>query len=104
MRTYLVNLWQLLNFWSVQDSESQAHHLQVLATGRSRDISWLGSDIVDDTLLQPWDQEMRALINNSVLHSGQSVEDHSSSATLNIVDGGLDEGAADGKRDGVLVQ
>lgn len=35
VRAYLVNLRQLLNLWSVQDSESQAHHLQVLATGGS---------------------------------------------------------------------
>jgi hypothetical protein len=104
MGTYLVDLRQLLNLWSMQDPESQAHHLQVFAAGRRRDISWLCPNIVDNTLLQPWDQKVRALVHNCILHSRQPIEDHSSSATLHIVNRSLDEGGADSKRNGVFVQ
>lgn len=47
---------------------------------------------------------MRALIHNLLLYTRQPVEDDGSSATLNIVDGGLGERSSDGERDGVFVQ
>ena len=73
----------------MQNPQGQAHHLQILASGRSRYVSWLRPHIVDDALLQPWNQEVRALVHNCILHPGKTVEDHGSSATFNIVDGSL---------------
>lgn len=86
----------------MQDSQSQAHHLEILASRRRRDVSWLGSDIIDNALLQPWDQEMRSLVDNRVLDSSKSVEDDCASTTLNIVDGSLCERRTDGQRNSVF--
>ncbi len=47
---------------------------------------------------------MGALIHNSILDTRQSIEDHGSSTTLNIVDGCLDEGGADSKGNSVFVK
>jgi hypothetical protein len=100
MEPYLVNLGQLWNLRSVENSQSQANHLQVLASCSRRDIPWFRANIVDDALLQPWDQEMRALVDNCVLHSGVSIEDDSSRASLHVVHRGLNKRGSDGQRDG----
>jgi hypothetical protein len=88
---YLIDLWQFLDFWSMKYSQSQADHLQILASGGSTDISRLGPYIVDDTLLQPWNEEMCAFIDDRFLHARQPVEDDGSSATLDIVYSSLTE-------------
>ena len=49
--TYLINLWELLDVWSGQDSEGQADHLEILGSGGCGDVSWLCAHIVDDGLL-----------------------------------------------------
>ena len=106
MWTYLIDLWQELNLWPVQYPQSQADHLQILATGCSGDVSRLRSDIVYNSPLEPGDEEVGAFLNNLyqysqypyiekpdraigkmylVLHSGHAVENHSPCATLNIV-------------------
>lgn len=100
---YLVNLGQLRDFWSMQDSQSQANHLHVLTSGRSRDVSGLRPDIVDNALLQPWDQEMCAFVGDCVLHSRDSVEDNCASATLHIVHRGLGDRCCDGDWDSPFV-
>src|SRR3954468_8721524 len=82
---YLVDLRQLLNFWSVQDSQSQANHLQILTSGCCGDVSWLRPHIVDNALLQPRDEKMSTFIHDCILHSRVSIEDDRSSATLDIV-------------------
>ena len=84
----------------MEDPQSQANHLQILTSGSSRDVPWLRAYIVDDALLQPWNQEMCPLVDNRILYSGQSVEDDSSSASLHIVHGSLDSGGSDRQRNG----
>jgi len=49
--SYLIDLWQLLNIWSAQDSQRQADHLQILGSGCCGNVSWLRSHIVDNGLL-----------------------------------------------------
>lgn len=88
----------------MQDSESQADHLQILASGSRGDVSGLGPHIVDDALLQPGNQEMCSFIHNLLLDTGQSIEDDSPSSPLHIVNGGLGERSSHGEGDGVLVQ
>lgn len=66
---YLVDLRQHLNLWSMQDSQRQRYHLQILAPGRGGDVAGFGADIVDDGFLEPRDQEMGALIHDVFLDS-----------------------------------
>lgn len=79
----------------MQHPQRQADHLEILAASRSRDIPGFGADIVDDGFLQPRDQEMRALVDDGLLDSRQTVEDDRSRAAFDIVHGGLGQGAAD---------
>lgn len=60
-KTYLINLWQSRNIRPVEHSECQAYHLQILTSGCSRDVPWASSDVVNDCLLKPWNQEMCTL-------------------------------------------
>lgn len=88
--SYLVDLGKHLHLRAVQDPEGQANHLQILTAGGRRNVSRFGPHIVDDTPLQNWDKEVRALVDDFLLHTTQSVEDHGASASLDIVHGILD--------------
>lgn len=88
----------------MKNSQGQANHLQILASGGCRDVPWLRAYIVDDALLQPGNEEMRALVDNRILHSRVSIEDDSASASLDIVNRGLKERRSQGKRDRSLVE
>lgn len=101
--TDLVYLRQHLHFRSMQHSERQTDHLQILTARRRRDVPRLRPHIVDDTLLQPRDQEMCAFVHHLVLDSCQSVEDDRSRATLDVVDRCLCKGESDGDGNGELV-
>lgn len=101
---YLINLGQLRNLGSMQDSQRQANHLQILAAGRGGDVPGLGAYIIDDRLLQPRNEEMGSLIHDRLLDSTQTIEDDSTSATFDIIDGSLDEGEPDGGGDGEFVK
>lgn len=83
----------------MQNSQGQADHLQILAAGGGGDVSGFGADIVDDGLLQPRNEEMCAFIHDSLLNTAETVEDDSSGATFDVVDGRLAEGEADEDRD-----
>lgn len=74
----------------MQDSQSQADHLQILTSGGSRDVARLGANIVDNGSLQPGNQEMRAFVDDLLLHTRQPVEDDGSSSTLDIVQRSVD--------------
>jgi len=76
----------------MQDSEGQADHLQIFASGRRADISGFRSDIVYDGLLKPRDEEVSALVDHLFLYTRQTVEDHGSGATFNVVNRCLPEG------------
>ena len=86
----------------MQDSEGQADHLQILGAGGGRDDARLGANIEDDGLLQPWDQEVCALVDDSLLHTGNSVEDNRPRTTLDVVDGVLEKSHTNSCRDGEL--
>lgn len=101
--TNLVNLGKGLDFGTVQDSESQANHLQILGTSGGRDVAGLCADIVDDALLQPGNQEVSSLAHNAFLDTGQAIEDDGASAALDIVHGGICEGETEGSRHSPLV-
>lgn len=70
----------------MQHSQRQANHLQILAAGRCGDVPGLRADIIYDGLLQPRNEEMGALIHDCLLDSAQTIEDDSTSSTLDIVD------------------
>lgn len=88
-KTHLVNLRQLLDLWAVQHPQCEGDHLQVLGSGGGADVPRPCADIEDDGALQPGNQEMGALVDDLLLHSGQTVEDDGACATLDIVDGRL---------------
>ena len=83
--------------------QSQADHLQILASRCGRDVPWFSSDIVDDTLLQPRYQEVCAFVNYSVFDTRETIENNCSRATLDVVERCLDEGGTDGEGDGVSI-
>lgn len=96
--SYLVDGRQLRDLRTVQHTQSQADHLQVLTTRGGRDVAGLGANIIDNGSLQPRDEEVCTLVHDLLLHSGQSVEDDSAGTTANIVNGGVEE--VDSGRDG----
>lgn len=100
---YLVNLGESLDFGTVQDSESQADHLQILGTGCGGDVARLCADIVDDALLQPGNEEVSSLAHNAFLDTRQAVEDDGASAALDIVHGGICERQTEGSGNSPLV-
>lgn len=87
----------------MQHPQRQADHLQILATGRGRDVPGFGAHVVDDGFLQPGNQEVCAFVDDTFLDSGQTVEYHRSCAAFDVVHGGLGEGPADGDWDGPFV-
>lgn len=87
----------------MQDPQGQTDHLEILAAGGGGDVARLGADIVDDGALQPGNQEVGALIDDVLAHSGQPVEDDSAGATLHIIHSSLGDGCADGEWHGPLV-
>lgn len=95
IETHLVDLRQLLDLWAVQHPQCEGDHLHVLGSGGGADVPRSCADIEDDGALQPGDQEMCALVDDLLLHSGQTVEDDGACATLDIVDGRLSEREGD---------
>lgn len=84
----------------MQHSQSQADHLQILTPRSRRDIPRLSSYIVDNRPLQPGNQEMRALVNDLLLHSGKPVEDDGARTSPDVVQGGVHEHGARGHGNG----
>lgn len=83
--THLIDLRQGSNFRTMQNSQRQADHLQVLTTSRSRDIPGLRPDVEYDGTLQDWDQEVSAFVDDLVFDSGDAVKDDGAGATFDIV-------------------
>jgi hypothetical protein len=61
---YLVDLGEVLDVGTVEDTKGQRDHLQVLGSGGGRDVAGLSADIVDDGTLQPRNEEVSSLVNN----------------------------------------
>lgn len=97
--SHLVNLWQRRDVRPVQDSQRQADHLKILATGGCSDIPGLGAHIEDDGPLQPWHEEVSALVDDILLHTGNTIEDDGSTSTLDIVESRVDGDGTDRKGD-----
>lgn len=91
MGDYLIDLRQLRDFRTVQHAQCQADHLQILTSSRCRDIARLCPHIVDNRPLQPWDQEVRALVLDLLLHTSHPIEDDSTSTAPDIIDGSVEE-------------
>lgn len=84
----------------MQHPQGDADHLQILGPCGSRDHAGLRPHVEDDGFLQPWDQEMCALVDDSLLHSGQTVEDDGARAAPDVVYGLTGQAHADGCWDG----
>jgi hypothetical protein len=95
---YLVDLRQLLDLWPMQHPQGKRNHLQVLATRRCRNVPRPCAHIVHNRLLQPWNQEMCALVYNRLFNTGCPVEDDGAGSALDVVDGSLHQRCTDGKR------
>ena len=70
----------------MQDSERQADHLKILATGRCGDIPGLGANVEDDSSLQPRNEEVSTLVDDILLDTRQTIEDDGSTSALDIVE------------------
>lgn len=97
---HLVNLGQHLHFGTVQHSQRKSNHLQILATGGRGNVPRSRPHIIDDGLLQPRNQEVCALVDDLLLHTGHPVEDDGARSTFHIVQGSLREADGDGAGDG----
>ena len=95
-QTNLINLRQLLNLRSVQHPQRQGYHLQILATSRRADVPRSCPNIIYDRPLQPWYEEVCALVDDLFLHTREAVEDDGARATLDVVERGLQDRGADG--------
>ena len=94
----MVNLGKRLDNRTVQNSQRQANHLQILGSGGGRDVSGLGAHIKDDAPLQPGDKEMRSFVDDIFLDTGQSIKDDGSRSALDVKDGLADGSANQGRR------
>lgn len=83
---YLVDLGQILDFWSVKHPQCQADHLQVFTACGGRDVSRLRANIIYNGFLEPGDQEVCALVHDLILYTGYPVEDDGPCATSNIIE------------------
>jgi hypothetical protein len=99
INTHLIDLRQHLDLWPMQHPQRQRNHLQILTARGSADIPWPCAHIIHDRPLQPRNQEMCALVDDSFFYSGYSVEDDGPRAAFDVVDGRLDYGGADGGGD-----
>lgn len=99
----LVYLRQLSDVWAMQNSERQAHHLQIFGSSSRAYVARLGAHIVHDGALQPGNEKVCSLTDYLVADTAQTVEDDRASTALHIVQGGVGEGESDGGRDGVAV-
>lgn len=80
-------------------SQSQADHLEILASGSCTDVSGLCSDVVYDAFLQPRYKEVGAFIDHAFLDTRQSIKYDGSSAALDVVYGSLCEAKRYADRD-----
>lgn len=69
-----VNRAEMLDVRPRHDSERQRDLLEILRASRRADVSWLDSDIVQDSSLQPWDEEVRSFADCLVFYTCKSVE------------------------------
>jgi hypothetical protein len=83
----------------MQHPQCKRNHLQVLATSRCRDVPRPCPHIIHNRPLQPWNQEMCALVNHLLFNTRYPVEDDGARSTLDVVNGGLHNGGADRSRD-----
>lgn len=93
---YLVDLGKSLNVRSVQDTQGQANHLQVLTTRCRGDASGLCPHVEDDGPLQPRDQEVRALVDDALFDTRHPVEDDGARTALDVEDGLAGKYSTDG--------
>jgi hypothetical protein len=82
----------------MQHPQCERDHLQILAARRGADVPRPSPDIEDDCPLQPWYQEMCALVDDLFLDSRQTVEDDGAGSALDVVEGALHDAGADGSR------
>lgn len=80
----------------MQHTERQCDHLQILTSSGSRDVARLRPHVIDNSPLQPGDQQVCAFVDDLFLHSRQPIEDDSPRTTLDIVEGGVEEHGTDG--------
>jgi hypothetical protein len=71
----------------MQNSQSQTDHLQILTSRGRGDISRLRSDVVNDSSLEPGDEEMSAFFNDILFNPGKTIEDDGSGAASDVVHG-----------------
>ena len=95
---YLIDLRQLRDLWSMQDAQGQTDHLQILASSGGGDVTRFGADIVDDRLLQPRNQKMRAFVHDSIFDSRKPIEYDCTGASFDVVNGLLSD-ISQGDRD-----
>lgn len=88
---YLVDLREARHLWTVQHTQCQADHLQILTSSCRGDVARLRANVVDNSSLQPRNQEVCALVDDLLLHTRQTIEDDSSSSPANIVNRLVDE-------------
>jgi hypothetical protein len=82
---YLIDFGEMHDVWTVQDSQRQTDHLQILAARRGTDVTRLRADIIDNRLLKPGHKEMRSLFHDLLLDSRQTVKDDCPCPALDIV-------------------
>lgn len=87
----------------MEDSEGQADHLQVFGTRRGGNVARLGAHVKDDAALQPWDEEVGSLVDDTLLDSRHTIKYDGTGAAAHIVYRVVDETEADGGGDGELV-
>mmetsp|Transcript_28016 Transcript_28016/g.70341 ORF Transcript_28016/g.70341 Transcript_28016/m.70341 type:complete len:352 (+) Transcript_28016:202-1257(+) len=80
-----VNVLQVGHIGAMEDTQCNVHSLQVFASCFCRDALGSCSDVVNDWLLQPRDEEMHALSDGVRLHTNGSVENESALTTINQV-------------------
>lgn len=65
-QAYLIDFGKHRHFGTMQNTKSQADHLQVLTTSGGADVARFRADIEGDGLLQPGHEEMGAFVDDLI--------------------------------------
>eukprot|EP00128_Syssomonas_multiformis_P016046 Colp12_sorted_trinity150504_noHs@1748 len=84
-----VNTCKLADAGAVEDTECNAHVLEILATSDGGNVAGLSAHVKNDGALKPGDTEVSALTNDLSLHTLKAIENDGTVTSLNIVKRGL---------------
>lgn len=77
-----VDSWQLIGHRSEQNTQCDVNILQIFAASYHRYVAWLRANVKNDRPLDPWNEKMCALADDTLFNTLETIEDNRSVATI----------------------